>query len=144
MHTRSDMAHDIARVGVAALIVVLAAPMVPRLLPASVAGKFAYLRYLPDAMVDTTLSGEQAIGQAYLGAAYAARDLSAAAYGGIATNYVNALYAVHGAQQRAYALMGGSMADGAFEVGVAIEGVGQWYDASAARIQHRVEQAQTP
>jgi hypothetical protein len=129
---------DLKTIGVVFAIVLIAAPMIPNLMPASVRSEFSYLRYMPEAMIDTTLAGENAIGGTYLSAAYATRDLSAAAYGGIAQGIVGGLEAVHGVQMNAYHMAGQSMSDGANEVSAAYEAVGQWYGASDQRIEARL------
>ena len=112
--------------------------MVPYLLPASVRSELSYLRYMPEAMVETTQAGEFAIGETYLSAAYAARDLSAAAYGGIAEGIFGGLETVHGVQMAAYDMAGTSMSDGADDVAAAYEAIGQWYGASNQRIEARL------
>jgi hypothetical protein len=134
---------DRKTLAIALAVVLIVAPMVPRLLGTTTRSQLSYLRYLPESMVDTTTAGENAIGGAYLSAAYAVRDLSAAAYGGIAQQIVDTLVGMHQAQLNAYTVAGTSMSDGADQVGGAYEAITQWYGASNQRIQQRLNQ-QTP
>jgi hypothetical protein len=84
------------------------------------------LSYMPDAMIDTTLSLEQNIAQEYWAVIGA---------------YASALAGVHRAQMQGYAAMGDSMAQGASDVAAAYAAAAQWYARADAHAARRLEGA---